>query len=55
MSTGTPQYPPLPGTAIPQPAPTLPPVIGWICPQCKRGMAPWASYCDCSTKYEVTC
>lgn len=28
---------------------------GWICPVCGRGVAPWARFCTCNIKYEVTC
>ena len=28
-------------------------VEGWICPNCKRGVAPWKNYCDCAPTYEV--
>ena len=33
------------GTIFPQ---KTQPKGGWICPNCKRGVAPWNPYCDCS-------
>ena len=29
--------------------------VGWICPKCGRGMAPWKSYCDCGDTWTITC
>ena len=29
------------------------PKEGWICPNCKQGVAPWKDYCDCAPTYEV--
>jgi len=29
--------------------------IGWICPKCGRGIAPWKSYCECSESWTITC
>ena len=27
---------------------------GWICPQCRRGMAPWMASCNCVTRSSGT-
>ena len=32
-----------------------PAAVGWICPKCGAGMAPWVSRCPCQDKWEVTC
>lgn len=29
--------------------------VGWICPKCGAGLAPWVSRCSCQDKWEVTC
>jgi len=31
-------------------------MVGWVCPNCKRGMSPFQNSCGCVTKpFVVTC
>lgn len=27
---------------------------GWVCPRCKKVLAPWVSYCDCVNNIRTT-
>lgn len=43
-------------TGDPESWTTNPPAsVGWICPKCGAGIAPWVSRCPCQDKWEVTC
>lgn len=32
-----------------------PSLMGWVCPVCGRGVAPFTPSCPCQQKYEITC
>ena len=31
-----------------------PALVGWICPVCGAGLAPWVSKCPCQDKWKIT-
>lgn len=42
------------GSQCHTPPALLPPQLGWQCPKCGRGNAPWKGTCDCGPSYRTS-